>query len=408
MTRYLALPKNDAVIAALGMTDVSMNPEARKSQVERVKAMRRAFGAQTRGPDPVTAAVAHDATIVGDPEETNSVTGVMVFDLDDKAQVEAIRNELTEYEVIEDLPLSLIPPMRSGQPEGAAAALDTWHLEAVLVKAARAAGYKGRGAGVGVAILDTGVEEVDEIKGKIKSAFRLNKTTTKAEAIATMDTEGHGTHVAGLIAGDTVGIAPGAELMNFIMIPGAMGNVSDFIFAIDFVANRPEISIINMSAGIPGFHGSMKPSVVLARNMGILPVIAIGNEGANKTRSPGNYTDVLSVGASSRDSKVASFSGGGTMVPESMSYTVPDLVAPGKEITSCVMGGGFEAWNGTSMATPIVSGVAALIIERFPNITLPDLTDEIIGALKPLGGVPEIRQGGGLLQFPRHIWHMGS
>ncbi|TNF21083.1 MAG: hypothetical protein EP318_08490 [Rhodobacteraceae bacterium] len=408
MTRYLAVPKNDAVIAALGMTDVSMNPEARKSQVARVKAMRRAYGAQARGADPVTAAVARDATIVGHPEETTSVTGVMVFDLDDKAQVEALRDELTEYEVIEDLPLSLIPPMRSGVQEGAVAALDTWHLEAVLVKAARAAGYKGRGAGVGVAILDTGVEEVDEIKGKIKSAFRLNKDTTLAEEIATMDTDGHGTHVAGLIAGDNVGVAPEAELMNFIMIPKGMGNVSDFIFAIDFVANRPEISIISMSAGIPGYHASMKPSVVLARNMGILPVIAIGNEGANQTRSPGNYTEVLSVGASSRDSKVAAFSGGGTMVPDAMSYTVPDLVAPGKEITSCVMGGGYEAWNGTSMATPIVSGVAALIVERFSTITLADLTDEITGALSLLPGVPEIRQGGGLLQFPRHIWHMGS
>lgn len=407
MTRYLALPKNDAVMAALSLADVSMNPEARRDQVARVKAIRRSLGAQNRGPDPVTAALGHDAKVIGHPEETTSVTGVMVFDAEDKEAVKALKEELTEYEVIEDLPLSLIPPMRAAPRLTASTEIDTWHLEAVLVKAARVRGYKGRGAGVGVAILDTGVAEVDEIAGRIASAWRLDPATNQAKEIATEDTDGHGTHVAGLVAGATVGIAPEADLMNYIMIPGGLGNVSDFIFAIDFVAQRPEISIINMSAGIPGYNASMKPAVGLARRMGVLPVIAIGNEGPHTSRSPGNYTEVLSIGASSRDGKVASFSGGGSMVPDAQSYDVPDLVAPGKEITSCVMDGGFEAWNGTSMATPVVSGVAALIVERFPDITLADLTDEITGALHVLPGVPSIRQGGGLLQFPRHIWHLG-
>ena len=96
------------------------------------------------------------------------------------------------------------------------------------------------------------------------------------------------------------------------------------------------------------------------------------------------------------------------MVPNSQSYDVPDLVAPGADVTSCVMGGGYEAWNGTSMATPLVSGVAALIVEKFPNISLADLTDEILSAAVKLPSAPDIRQGRGLLQFPRHIWHLGS
>ena len=406
MARYLALPKNDAVIASLNIADVSMSPEARQPQVERVMAARRNIGAQTRGADPVATAESFSAKIIGHPEETTSVTGVMIFDIEDKEEMEALRSRLPEYEIVEDLPLTLIPPVRAGERITSTRSLDTWHLEAVLIKAARAAGYTGRGAGVGVAILDTGVKEVKEIKGRVKTAFQLNKVTNQVKAIKTKDTEGHGTHVAGLVAGRNVGVAPEADLMNFIMIPNAMGNVSDFISAIEFVALRPEISIINMSAGIPGFNALMKPAVGLARRMGVLPIVAIGNEGPNTSRSPGNYTEVISVGASTREGKVASFSGGGTMVPDMQSYTVPDLTAPGHGVTSCVMNGGYEAWNGTSMATPIVSGVAALILERFPSMTLADLTEEIISTLRVLPAAPGIRQGGGLLQFPDQIWQI--
>ena len=408
MARYLALPKNDAVVASLSVSEVLIDPDSRNKQVEKVVNMRRSLGAQTRGDDPVAAVSAHSADIVAHPEETTTITGIMIFDLDDKDELDAIRKELPEYEVVEDLPLSLIPPTRKGPKLTASGSVDTWHLEAILVKAARAAGFDGNGKNVGVSILDTGVEEVSEIAGRVKSAFELDRATNTERPIATKDTEGHGTHVAGLVAGSTVGVAPEADLMNFIMIPQGFGNVSDFIFALDFVARQPEIAIINMSAGIPGYIDSMQPSISLARRVGVLPVIAVGNEGPNTSRSPGNYAEVLSVGASTRDSKVWSSSSGGTMVPNSQSYDVPDLVAPGADVTSCVMGGGYEAWNGTSMATPLVSGVAALIVEKFPNISLADLTDEILSAAVKLPSAPDIRQGRGLLQFPRHIWHLGS
>lgn len=408
MTRYLALPKNDAVVAALNLSDVSLNPDRRKAQVARVRDMRRSIDAQIRAPDPIATAAKYSARIVGDPEETISVTGVMVFDMEDEAGVDKLRRSLPGYDVVEDLPLPLIAPTRRGESRKLTAAVDTWHLEAILVKAARAGGYEGRGKGVGVAILDTGIKEVAEIEGRIKSAWQLDNDTGKAEAIATKDTEGHGTHVAGLVAGTNVGVAPEADLMNIIMIPQGRGFASDFIFAITFAAQQSEISIINMSAGIPGYHPSMKSAVALARRMGVLPVIAIGNEGPNTSRSPGNYTEVLSVGASTRDSRVWSSSGGGAMVPDSQSYTVPDLVAPGRDVTSCVMDGGYDAWNGTSMATPLVAGVAALFVERYPDITLADLREEITSTLSELPGVPAIRQGGGLLQFPRHIWSLGG
>ena len=106
------------------------------------------------------------------------------------------------------------------------------------------------------------------------------------------------------------------------------------------------------------------------------------------------------MGASTKDSRIAGFSGGGTMVVDHQSYEVPDLVAPGDGITSCVMDGGYESWNGTSMATPLVSGLAALIIERHPTITVMDLQAELLGAVGEIPGVPVARQGEGLAQLP--------
>jgi subtilisin family serine protease len=78
-------------------------------------------------------------------------------------------------------------------------------------------------------------------------------------------------------------------------------------------------------------------------------------------------------------------------------YSVPDVVAPGAGVFSSVMGGGYEAWDGTSMATGIVSGLAALILERYPAIRVPDLLDTIMNTSQQLQQVAA-RQGYGLVQ----------
>lgn len=161
---------------------------------------------------------------------------------------------------------------------------------------------------------------------------------------------------------------------------------------------------MNMSAGIFGFHPEMRAAVSALRAVGVLPVVAVGNEGKNSSRSPGNYSEVLTVGASTKDTKVWSSSGGGEMVVNNMSFKIPDCVSPGADVVSCVMGGGFEAWSGSSMATPIVSGIAALVIEKHPGISLADLEQEILGACVSIGALPT-REGQGLVQVPRALWN---
>ncbi|XYD11673.1 S8/S53 family peptidase [Methylobacterium sp. NMS12] len=254
-----------------------------------------------------------------------------------------------------------------------------------------------------VGVCDTGIEEVDELQGRIRGAYRIDRTLNRVEPTErSRDTQGHGTHVAGLICGATVGVAPAAQVENIIMIPGGSGNLSDFILAIEHVAQQPHISVLNMSAGIPGYNGEMQPALDALRRVGVLSVIAIGNEGRNTSRSPGNYRSVLSVGASNEAGHVAAFSGGGQMMVDGMTYAVPDCVAPGEQVTSCVMDGGFEAWDGTSMATPVVSGLAALLIERDPSITIAELEDQILSACIKLEA-PEARQGAGLVQYPASL-----
>jgi len=307
-----------------------------------------------------------EAAEVALPSVQTPITGVTILDCAPERLAD-LQHAMPDHDIVEDVPITVVPPTRTGNVAADPVDVDTWHLEAVQLVRARRAGFDGTGQGVGVAILDTGVQEVHEIRDRVKSAYEIDPVTGTARVIKTHDTEGHGTHVAGLIAGATVGVAPGAELMNVIMIPNGFGRLSDYIFAMEFVATQPEISVMNMSAGRRGFHAGMEAALDALLAVGVLPVVAIGNEGANTSRSPGNYAQVLSVGASTKQDRIAGFSGGGTMVVNNQSYTIPDLVAPGQAVMSCVMGGGYEALKGTSMATPIVSGLAALIIEDKPD-----------------------------------------
>jgi subtilisin family serine protease len=332
-------------------------------------------------------------------ERYSKITGTTIIEMPDEMALQ-MRRELPEALVIRDQPIELIQPRRGVKAsKKKAKGLNLWHLKNIGLEEARKNGYTGSGEDITVAVLDTGIDESHpELDGKVAGAFTFDVDKWEAEPMApSEDTEGHGTHVAGLICGSMVGVAPGAKLLNGVMIPGGFANLSDFILAIEWAGTQPEVKIVNMSAGIRGFLPEMREVVADLLAVGVLPVIATGNEGRNRTRSPGNYNEVLSVGATNKKNRVASFSSGGTLISDSHQYIVPDIVAPGVEVYSSVMGGEYEAWDGTSMATPIVSGVAALILERFPDITVPDLIEELLTTAKNLRQ-REDRQGKGLVQ----------
>ncbi len=182
-------------------------------------------------------------------------------------------------------------------------------------------------------------------------------------------THGHGTHVAGTVAAvnnteGIIGVSPNAKLMAVkVMDDNGAGNTAIIIDGIDY-AQINGANIINLSLGTESDDSFLKDAIDNAYNNEVVIVAATGNGGADASRDPevlypARYNNVIGVGAVDSDLNYADFSNYG-----------PDLniMAPGVFIRSTTHDD-YEYWNGTSMATPHVSGVVALIKERDPNLS---------------------------------------
>ncbi len=131
----------------------------------------------------------------------------------------------------------------------------------------------------------------------------------------------------------------------------------------------------------------------------MLPVFAVGNEYAGSSRSPGNYSEALSVGAFDKKGRVADFSSS-QRFDRTVDPIVPDLVAPGVDIVSAKPGGGYQSMDGTSMATPHVAGLAALLLEAKPKATVKKLEAAIFASCARPKGMPPERGGLGIPYGP--------
>jgi subtilisin family serine protease len=331
-------------------------------------------------------------------EDQTPLTGARLVEMNE-VQVALLKEQIPDAAVIPNLPLNLVRPVDLGAGVSAADPVNLWHLDAIGLTEKRQNGFTGKGQGVKVAVLDTGVTPVPEIAGKVAGSYKLDTNAWSVMPQPSADTQGHGTHVSGLICGNKVGVAPGAEVVDVVMIPQGLGDVANFILALEWIGKQADIDIMNMSAGIPGYHPQMLPILNDLLEVGVLPVIATGNEGYGNSRSPGNYRTPISVGAVDSTLTVTSFSSSSSMIVDGQIYSIPDMVAPGDDVYSCVMGGGYEGWSGTSMATPIVSGIAALLIEKHGAISVLDLMQELRLAcvrLNPSQSLNDQAQGFGL------------
>lgn len=400
---YLVIPKRNTLHESrLSLADAKLSKFERHKQVQEAKAARfestenKDFLSWIQGSK---FAGSRGASV----SETGGITGVRVMEMSEP-EAESMEKELKDFIVLRNYPLDVIKPKQTAGAKAALAPGDAWHLQSIGLELARQNGYNSTGQDITVAVMDTGIAESHpEIAGKVTKTLTfdsVNWTHTQLAGPST-DTSGHGTHVAGLICGNTVGVAPGARVANYQMIPYGQGHLSDFILALEIAAADPDIQVINMSAGIRGYYPEFAAALSALRYAGLLIVVATGNEGVDLTRSPGNFQEVLSVGAANAAKQIPPFSSSGTMVFDHVQYTVPDLVAPGAGVYSCIMNGSYEAWDGTSMATPIVSGLAALILELDPTISLLDLEAELRGACLNLAGTAPVRQGSGLVQVTR-------
>ena len=247
------------------------------------------------------------------------------------------------------------------------------------------------GKGIIIGFLDTGIDYMHpDLGGGIGPSFKvvggydfINSDNDPA------DDNGHGTHVAGIAAGNGTqlkGVAPDAKILALkVCDKNGHASSSTIIAGIERAMdpdNDPftddAVNIINMSFGGKGDPlDVISQSVDNASKSGIVCVAAAGNNGPvyNSVNSPGCARKALTVGAVNNVDGIASFSSRG---PSDNLYEIkPDIVAPGVSITSAKMGGGYIRMDGTSMAAPHVAGCAALILQKHPDWT-PDLVKSVL------------------------------
>lgn len=292
-------------------------------------------------------------------------------------------------------PITSIPSVGPARRLEEPTALVTWGIRSLQIERLWRQGLSG--AGVLVGHLDTGIDGRHPAFAPDAIAsftfFDFAGDERPATTIA-YDTGRHGTHTAGTIVGRpvdgrAVGIAPGAALASAIVIEG--GDIARRVIAgIDWALGSG-VRIINLSLGVFGRDPGWGNVVARVRSRGVLPVVAIGNEGPGTSRSPGNDPLALSVGAVGRDGSVAAFSSSQWFPGQAMDQ-VPDLVAPGVEVQSAEAGGRWLVQAGTSQAVPHISGLAALLWEARPDATIDEIEQAILGSCSQVG--PDPRRGG--------------
>ena len=254
-------------------------------------------------------------------------------------------------------------------------------------------GYTGKN--INICLLDTGISNLkDFIYPKNRIIFFKDFINNKEQPY---DDNGHGTHVAGIIAGNGFmsnkkysGIAPDANIICLkILDSEGKGNSADVLAGLQWIADNQkkfDIKIVNLSVGAKD-DGSDDPLINAVEKLwdsGVSVVIAAGNNGPEKSSvtSPGTSKKVITVGASDDHKAVnifgdslINFSGRG---PTLECVIKPDVIAPGANIISCrsteaenlnPIDNNYAIMSGTSMSTPIITGAIALLLEKNPNLT---------------------------------------
>ncbi|MFB2934684.1 S8 family peptidase [Aerosakkonemataceae cyanobacterium BLCC-F154] len=271
-------------------------------------------------------------------------------------------------------------------PEVANLGGNSWDLDAIKAPETWSKGYTGQG--IVVAVVDSGVDykhsdldgniwvnpreiagnqKDDDGNGYIDDIRGWDFVTDDNDP---MDLDGHGTHVAGTIAAEkngfgATGVAPNAKIMPIRVLDGSgNGSVMDVAAGIRYAADNGA-KVINLSLGGPYGTAAEASAIKYAAEKGAVVVSAAGNERQLQPGYPARYASHfgIAVGAVNRNNQKASFS--------DLAGTLPlDYVdAPGVSIYSTFLGNSYRNMSGTSMASPHIAGVAALVLSANPNLT---------------------------------------
>jgi subtilisin family serine protease len=226
-----------------------------------------------------------------------------------------------------------------------------------------------------------------------------------------MDENGHGTHCAGVIGaeGDNdegiAGINWNVKIMPLkFMGRGGFGTTKDAIEAINYTIDRKKngvnVAVISASWGSTSYSKALEDAIRAAGENGILFVAAAGNNGTDNDRRPhypSNYklANVISVAALDNTDSLTSFSNFGAKTVH--------IAAPGKDIMSTWLSGQYREASGTSMATPQVAGVAALILSAEPGLKVEKLRERVLNSVDKLAGLKGKVESGGRINAAKAV-----
>ncbi|NVM46722.1 MAG: S8 family serine peptidase [Candidatus Lokiarchaeota archaeon] len=294
------------------------------------------------------------------------------------------------------------PNITDVELDGQVYALDQeipWGVDRIDAEVVHSDGSGNKGTGLKVAVIDTGIDyDHPDLDGNYMGGYdfvNLDKDP--------MDDEGHGTHVAGIIAAEddgngVVGVAPEAKLYALkVLDDTGSGYLSDVIYGIQWATDPngdgsadDRLDIINMSLGADVSNIFLKWACNLAYRDGLLLVAAAGNGGS--VIYPAAYARVIAVSATDYDyvnhkDILADFSSTGSEV---------ELAAPGVNINSTLLGGGYITHDGTSMASPHVAGTAALVWAANPSWSNTEVRSHLQGTTEDVS-LAGTEQGYGLV-----------
>jgi PKD repeat protein len=234
--------------------------------------------------------------------------------------------------------------------------------------------YAVSGSGVTVYLLDTGIN-FSHVEYSSRASTGIDEVTAGGNA---SDCDGHGSHVAGTIGGNTFGVAKSVSLVSVRVLDcSGSGTVAGVIAGVDWVAQHAvKPAVANMSLG-GGFSSALNQSVQNAVAAGVTFVVAAGNSSGNAcNESPSSAATAITVAASDSLDRFASFSNFGSCV---------DIIAPGVNVLSSYIGSSTATaiGSGTSMASPHVAGAAALYLQTNPSATPGQVAAALTGGATP-------------------------
>ena len=259
------------------------------------------------------------------------------------------------------------------EPDGVGELLDSsyyesyqWNLDVVQAEGSFQGNHLGRGVRVGV--IDSGVNPHPGLGDRLLTG--RNYMEDAEDPDDTADEYGHGTGVAGLIAGagdhGYIGTAPEAELVPLKITNGKAIKVSTICRAIYGGIDDYDCDVLNLSLGVTGEFQSLKEAVDYAESQNVLLVSAVGNTGRTPAYYPAGHDSVIGVGAVDQDGNVSSRSNHNASV---------FLTAPGTDVRSLDASGSYSLHTGTSFAVPQVAGAAAVLLGIDPTLSPREIMD---------------------------------